>query len=156
LKEKRVRPNRDALKAILEADAIVLGPGSLYTSILPNLVIPEVAENLALSRAVKIYVCNVMTQPGETDFFTVSDHVRALFKHTAPNFVHYVMVNKEKVPTRLLARYAAFGQEPVVVDDAEVKKMGVRVVRANLLHQQDYVRHDREKLGRAIIRLLVM
>jgi uncharacterized cofD-like protein len=69
LKEKGVRPNREALKAILEADAIVLGPGSLYTSVLPNLLIPQVAENIALSRAVKIYVCNVMTQPGESPRF---------------------------------------------------------------------------------------
>ena len=143
LKESKVRPNKQVLKAILEADAIVLGPGSLFTSIIPNLLIKEVAETIALSRAVKIFICNVMTQPGETDFFTVSDHVRALFKHTASNFVHYVMVNKEKVPTRLLSRYAAFGQEPVVVDDAEVKKLGPKLVRANLLHQQDFVRHDR-------------
>jgi uncharacterized cofD-like protein len=156
LKEKKIRPNKAVLKALLEADAIVLGPGSLFTSIIPNLLIREVAETIALSRAVKIFICNVMTQPGETDFFTVSDHVRALFKHTAPNFVHYVMVNKEKVPTRLLSRYAAFGQEPVVVDDAEVKKLGPKLIRANLLHQQDFVRHDREKLGRAIIRLVVM
>ncbi|MGH7738542.1 MAG: gluconeogenesis factor YvcK family protein, partial [bacterium] len=133
-----------------------LGPGSLFTSIIPNLLIPEVAETIALSRAVKIFICNVMTQPGETDFFTVSDHVRALFKHTAPNFVHYVMVNKERVPTRLLSRYANFGQEPVVVDEAEIKKLGAKLVRANLLHQKDFVRHDQEKLGRAIIRLLVM
>ncbi|HVM32653.1 MAG TPA: 2-phospho-L-lactate transferase CofD family protein, partial [bacterium] len=120
------------------------------------LLIKEVAETIALSRAVKIFICNVMTQPGETDFFTVSDHVRALFKHTAPNFVHYVMVNKEKVPTRLLARYASYGQEPVVVDDAEIKKLGPKLVRANLLHQRDFVRHDRDKLGRAILRLLVV
>ncbi len=156
LKEKRVRPNRNALKAILEADAIVLGPGSLYTSILPNLVIPEVAENLALSRAVKIYVCNVMTQPGETDHYTVSDHVRALFQHTAPNFVHYVVANKEPVPHKLLHKYELSGQVPVTVDDKEVAALGVRLVKANLLHREDFVRHEPDKLGKTLMKLLVI
>jgi len=155
LKEKQIKPNKEVLKAILEADAIVLGPGSLYTSVLPNLLIPQVAETIALSRAIKIYVCNVMTQPGETDHFTVSDHVRALLKHTGPNFIHYVIANKEKVPHKLLSRYEAHGQEPVPVDEEAVKEQGVQLVKVNLLHQEDYVRHSPEKLGKAIIRLLV-
>jgi uncharacterized cofD-like protein len=156
LKEKKLKPNKQVLKAILEADAIVLGPGSLYTSVLPNLLIPEVSETIALSRAVKIYVCNVMTQPGETDFFSVSDHVNAILKHTGPNFIHYVLANREKVPSKLLSRYAAFGQEPVVVDEDAMEKTGVQLVKANLLHHEDFVRHNPEKLGRAIIRLLVI
>ena len=112
LKEKKIRPNREVLKAILEADAVVLGPGSLYTSIIPNLLIPEVAETIALSRAVKIYVCNVMTQPGETDFFTVSDHVKAILNHTGPNFMHYVIANKEKVPAKLLSVMRPMARNP--------------------------------------------
>jgi len=156
LREKKIKPNREVLKAILEADAVVLGPGSLYTSILPNLLIPEVAETIALSRAIKIFVCNVMTQPGETDFFTVSDHVKAILGHTGPNFIHYVIANKEKVPSKLLKRYEAFGQEPVRLDDDAVSEQNVKLVKANLLHQEDYVRHSPEKLGRAIIRLLVI
>jgi uncharacterized cofD-like protein len=156
LKEKKIRPNKDVLQAILEADAVVLGPGSLYTSILPNLLIKEVAETIALSRAVKIYVCNIMTQPGETDFFSVSDHLKVILKHTGPNFVHYVIANKEKVPSRLLKRYSAHKQEPVAVDDAAVKDLGAKLVRTNLLHHEDYVRHSPEKLGKAIIRLLVI
>src|ERR1019366_4911322 len=133
-----------------------LGPGSLYTSIIPNLLIPEVAETIALSRAIKILICNVMTQPGETDFFSVSDHVNAILKHTGANFVHYVVANKEKVPAKLLERYAANGQEPVVLDEEGVEKTGVKLVKANLLHQEDYVRHSPEKLGKTIIRLLVI
>ncbi len=156
LMEKKIKPNKQVLKAILEADAIVLGPGSLYTSILPNLLIPEVAETIALSRAIKILICNVMTQPGETDFFSVSDHVNAILKHTGPNFVHYVVANKEKVPAKLLERYAAYGQEPVVMDDEGIEKTGVQLVKANLLNQEDYVRHSPEKLGKTIIRLLVI
>jgi len=156
LKERRVRPNKEVLSAILEADAIVLGPGSLYTSVLPNLVIHEVAENIALSRAVKIYVCNVMTQPGETDHFTVSDHVKVLLDHTAPNFVHYVVANQEKVPPRLLEKYAKFHQEPVVVDEREVEALGPKLLKANLLHREDFVRHEPDKLGRMLMRHLVM
>jgi uncharacterized cofD-like protein len=155
LKEKHIRPNKEVLKAILEADAIVLGPGSLFTSVIPNLLIPQVAETIALSRAVKIYVCNVMSQPGETDHFTVSDHVQALLKHTGPNFIHYVIANKEKIPHKLLDRYEAHGQEPVPVDEEAIKAQGVQLVKANLIHQEDFVRHSPEKLGKAIIRLLV-
>jgi uncharacterized cofD-like protein len=155
LKEKKIRPNKEVLKAILEADAIVLGPGSLFTSVLPNLLIPEVAETIALSRAVKIYVCNVMTQPGETDHMTVSEHVKAILKHTSPGFIHYVIANKEKVPTPLLARYEAHGQEPVVVDEAAIKALDIQLKKENLLYREDYVRHSPEKLGKSIIRLLV-
>ncbi len=80
----------------------------------------------------------------------------AILKHTGPNFIHYVIANKEKVPTPLLARYEANGQEPVVVDEEAIKAMDVELVKVNLLHQEDYVRHSPEKLGKAIIRLLVM
>ncbi|HUO58689.1 MAG TPA: gluconeogenesis factor YvcK family protein [bacterium] len=153
---KKTKPNKEVLKAILEADAIVLGPGSLFTSIIPNLLVPEVPETIALSRAAKIYVCNVMTQQGETEYFTVSDHVKAILKHTGPNFIHYVVANKEKVPQKLLERYAAYGQEPVVVDEPAVEELGVKLVKANLLHQEDFVRHSPEKLGKTIIRLLMI
>ncbi len=156
LKEKGIKPNREVLKAILEADAIVMGPGSLYTSVIPNLLIPQVAETIALSRAVKIYVCNVMTQPGETDGFTVSDHVNAILKHTGPNFIHYVIANKEKVSSNLLHRYEMYHQEPVVLDEKAVSELGVKLLRANLLNHENYVRHSSDKLGRAIIRLLVI
>jgi uncharacterized cofD-like protein len=156
LKEGKVRPNKEVLKAILEADAIVLGPGSLFTSVLPNLLIGEVAETIALSRAVKIYVCNIMTQPGETDHFSVSDHVKAILRHTGPNFIHYVIANKERVPSKLLRRYEEHGQEPVVVDEDNVEELGVQLRAANLLHHEDFVRHSPEKLGKAIIRRLVI
>ena len=156
LREKNIKPNKEVLKAILEADAVVLGPGSLFTSVIPNLLITEVAETIALSRAIKIYVCNVMTQPGETDGFTVSDHVKALLKHTGPNFVHYVIANKEKVPTRLLKRYEDNGQIPVEIDEDAMAELGIKLVKANLLDQEDFVRHSPEKLGKAIIRRLVI
>jgi len=156
LKEKNIRPNREVLKAILEADAVVLGPGSLYTSVIPNLLIPQVAETIALSRAIKIYVCNVMTQPGETDGYTVSDHVKAILKHTGPNFIHYVIANKERVSPKLLHRYEVAHQEPVLLDEAAVEALGVKLIKNNLLNYENYVRHSSEKLGKAIIRRLVI
>ena len=154
--KQKVKPNKEVLKAILEADAIVLGPGSLFTSVIPNLLIPEVAEQIALSRAVKIYVCNVMTQPGETDNYSVSDHVKALFRHTGPGFVHYVIANQEEVPASLLKKYADSGQVPVEVDEKAVEELGVKLATSNLLHKEDFVRHSPFKLGRAIIRRLVI
>jgi uncharacterized cofD-like protein len=154
--KQRVKPNKEVLKAILEADAIVLGPGSLFTSVIPNLLIPEVAERIALSRAVKIYVCNVMTQPGETDGYTVADHVKALFRHTGSGFVHYVIANQEEAPASLLKKYADSGQLPVEVNGKAVEELGVKLVTANLLHKEDFVRHSPFKLGRAIIRRLVI
>ena len=154
--KQRVKPNKEVMKAILEADAIVLGPGSLFTSVIPNLLIPEVAERIALSRAVKIYVCNVMTQPGETDQYTVSDHLKAIFRHTGPSFVHYVIANQETPPVSLLKKYADSGQQPVEVDEEKVEELGVKLVMANLLHKEDFVRHSPFKLGRAIIRRLVI
>lgn len=123
---------------------------------IPNLLIPQVAETIALSRAIKIYVCNVMTQPGETDAFTVSDHVKAILKHTGPGFIHYVIANKEKVSPQLLHRYRTYHQEPVSLDEAAVDALGVKLVKSNLLNHENYVRHSSEKLGKAIIRRLVI
>jgi uncharacterized cofD-like protein len=155
LKETSVHPNKAVLKAILNADAIVLGPGSLFTSILPNLLVKEVSETIAIARAIKIYVCNVMTQPGETDAFRVSDHVRALLAHTSTNFIHYVLANKETVPSYLLNRYLKFKQEPVIIDQKEVESLGPKLVRANLLNRENFVRHSPEKLSKAIVKMLI-
>lgn len=156
LHREKIRPNRAALQAILEADAVILGPGSLYTSILPNLLVPQIAEHIALSRAVKIYVCNVMTQPGETDGYSVADHVETLIRHVGAPLVHYVLANHERVPPPLLKRYLENGQEPVLVDASRVRKLGCELVSANLLHREDFVRHHPKKLGKALMRLLVI
>ncbi len=151
--EGRAEPPPAALRAIAEADLVILGPGSLYTSILPNLVVPGVAEALAASPAVKVYVCNVMTQPGETRGYTASDHVRALREHAREGAVDYVLVNVQPVPADLLERYAAEGAHPVRVDRAKVRALGPQVVEADLLYCQGYVRHDAAKLAAAILRL---
>ncbi|BAD39172.1 gluconeogenesis factor YvcK family protein [Symbiobacterium thermophilum] len=140
----------DVLSAIAEAELIVLGPGSLYTSIMPNLLVPGVADAIRRSPALKIYVCNIMTEPGETDGFKVSDHMKALIDHGGFGLFDVCLVNTRQVPARLRERYREEGAEPVVLDPA-AQRMGVQVVARDLLRiEGDYVRHDPEKLAQAI------
>ena len=124
-----VDPLDEVIAAIREADAIVLGPGSLFTSILPNLLVRRVAHEIAQSHAVKLYVCNVMTQPGETDGMTAGDHVRVLLDNSGEQVCDFVVVNNE-APSRLLAAYALEGQVPVVPDFDRIAELGVEPVGA--------------------------
>lgn len=140
----------EAVRAIQEADAIIIGPGSLYTSIAPNLLIPELTDALLSSRAPRLYICNVMTQPGETDDFKVSDHVKALQQLAGPDIVQFVLVN-EDLPQRLLEKYEVKGQYPVDYDPETCVGLGVKVLMAPLLDEGDMVRHDPEALSRAIV-----
>ncbi|MGB9804563.1 gluconeogenesis factor YvcK family protein [Desulfofundulus sp.] len=145
-------PLPEALKAIATADAVVLGPGSLYTSILPNLLVRGIADAIARTRAVRIYVCNVMTQPGETDGYTASDHLQAIINHAGP-IVDYMVVNQGSIPARLKVRYRREGAVPVVVDGEKLQQMGVTVIGANLVHEGNVVRHHPDKLARIILEL---
>jgi uncharacterized cofD-like protein len=151
------RPNPEVLQAIAHADAVILGPGSLYTSILPNLLVPGVAKAVARSGALKVLVCNVMTQPGETDGFAVSAHVRALKTQTGLDLVDYVLANTEEPAQEVAQRYAAKGQYPVAVDSDAVEALGVRLSPARLLETRDgLVRHHPGRLARRLIRLIVV
>jgi uncharacterized cofD-like protein len=142
-----------ALEAISAADLVVLGPGSVYTSIVPNLLVPDVREALKRTRARVVYVCNVMTQPGETDDHTAADHLRALCRHGAAGMVDDVLVNDTPVSDELAAVYRADGAAPVVADDRALVALGVRVVHARLAHEGDFFRHDSAKLADAVLRL---
>lgn len=144
----------EAIRAIQEADAIIIGPGSLYTSLAPNLLIPEIVEALLSSKAPRLYVCNVMTQPGETDHYAVSDHVRALQRLGGPEIVKDVLVNSE-LPQRLLEKYEAQGQHPVAFDALACKELGVEGFGAPLLDEGDMVRHAPAALARAIVEWLL-
>lgn len=148
-----VTPLPEALLALQEADAIVLGPGSLYTSVIPNLLVPGIAQAIADSNATKIYACNVMTQPGETTGYTASDHLRAILQHTTPELVDYVLVNTAAIEPALLQRYQAEGAEPVVIDADGLRQLGAKVVADELITQEDVVRHDSQRLARAVFRL---
>ncbi len=153
LEPEHAAPLAEVLEAIAQADAIVLGPGSLYTSILPNLLVAGVAAAVASAGAPKIYICNVMTQPGETDGYTAADHVGALLEQAGARVCEYAVVNLEP-PQRLLETYAEGGQVPVEPDREAIEALGVRVVGAAVISETDTVRHDPEKLAEVVLRLI--
>ncbi|MBV8368063.1 MAG: YvcK family protein [Candidatus Eremiobacteraeota bacterium] len=146
-------PLDEVIAAIREADAIVLGPGSLYTSIMPNLLVDRIGREIEAASGVKIYVCNVMTQPGETDGYTASAHVRALLRGAGANVCDVAIVNDE-LPRKLREAYAEEGQLPVKVDDEELKALGVRIVRANVISETDTVRHDSDRLAAVVDKII--
>lgn len=145
-----------ALKAIEEADVIILGPGSLYTSVISNLLIPEIKQALLKSAAVKIYICNVMTQPGETDGFSAFAHVQKLLEYTdGVKFLDYVILNNQlDINPELLEKYAAQGAYPVLNDSDKIIELGIKVVPANLISQDNLIRHNSNRLARTLIRLI--
>ncbi|OGX34521.1 MAG: hypothetical protein A2787_06320 [Omnitrophica WOR_2 bacterium RIFCSPHIGHO2_01_FULL_48_9] len=148
------KPTAEAIRAIAEADIVVLGPGSLYTSVLPNLIIEGMAEALAKSSAYKIYVCNVMTQPGETDGYTASDHVKAIVEHTNSKIINTCILNVAEAPAEALERYKNESSFPVAPDVDKIKEMGYKAVATDLLGVDNYVRHNSEKLTRALIKVI--
>ncbi len=145
-----------ALKAIEEADVIILGPGSLYTSVISNLLIPEIKQALLKSAAVKIYICNVMTQPGETDGFSAFAHVQKLLEYTdGVKFLDYVILNNQlDINPELLEKYATQGAYPVLNDSDKIIELGIKVVPANLISQDNLIRHNSNRLARTLIRLI--
>ena len=145
----------EAVKAIKEAEIIVLGPGSLYTSIIPNLLIKQISDNIVASRAIKVYVCNVMTQPGETDGYTASMHVRNLIDHSHPRVMDYCIVNTGKITPDIQKRYDGEHAYPVASDRKAIQNMGYRVIEEDTVSLAgDLVRHDNLKLAKIIFSLL--
>ena len=142
----------DVIQAIRGAELIILGPGSLYTSVIPNLLIKEISEEIAKSKAKKIYVCNIMTQPGETDNYTVSDHLKALIKHAGSNkIVDAVLVNNY-LPENMADKYQKSGSYPVKIDTQEIRKMGIKIVAKKLIEnsKEGLVRHSSNRVARAV------
>jgi uncharacterized cofD-like protein len=149
-----VEPLTEAVEALQEADAILIGPGSLYTSILPNLIVPKLAEAIVGSEAVKIFVCNVMTQPGETDGYSVSDHLTAIQDHIGHHLFDYVIVNDGEIPPQVQSMYAEQGARAVHLDLEEVTRRGYKVIADRLVQFRTYLRHDAAKLSDHIYRLV--
>lgn len=154
------RPLPEVLEAIAQADVIVLGPGSVFTSVIPNLLVPEIAQAVAQSRALRCYICNVMTQPGETDDFTATDHIRAIEEHVAPSLApgqshvfDFVLVNTARPSDEALERYARTGSAFVAPSADEITKLGYRPVKGTFLSESAVVRHDADRLAQAILRL---
>lgn len=149
-----VKPVESTLEAIRDADAIILGPGSLYTSILPNLLVDGVAEALCASKAVKIYICNVMTQQGETDHYTAAMHAQAIIDHAGKGAIDYVLVNSAPIAENMRAAYEEKGAFPVEIDEAGLEKLDVKFVKADIISETNVVRHDPVKLSRNIMKMV--
>lgn len=143
-----------AIRAIEEADLIVLGPGSLYTSVIPNLLVPQICEAIARSQAARIYICNIMTQAGETDGFSVSDHIREIDRACGRKLFDAVMVHRQSPSAKSLIRYAKDNSHPVALDRDAVERLGRRIVLRNVMEEDDRgcVRHDSQRLAREVWR----
>ena len=145
----------EALEALHQAEVIIIGPGSIYTSIIPNLLVPQITEALTQVRAPRIYVCNVMTQPGETDDFTALEHVQAILRHVENRAVFdYVLLNTRRPSDEVLARYAAEGAKLVEPDDRAIARLGMIPVCRDLIAEGSWARHDPVKLAAAVIEVL--
>ncbi|MCH5210234.1 MAG: YvcK family protein [Oscillospiraceae bacterium] len=150
---EKPRPVEGVIRAIEKADIIVMGPGSLYTSIIPNLLVDGVADAIRKSRAVKIYVCNIMTQAGETENYTASEHLAAIESHSYEGIADIVIVNNAVIPEGLKEKYAEQHAQEVLIDADKILERS-RLVQGNLLLvQNDRIRHNFSRLARTIIRL---
>ncbi|MBX6350043.1 MAG: YvcK family protein [Clostridia bacterium] len=145
----------EAIAAVREADAIVLGPGSLYTSVLPNLLVPDLREAIRRSRALRVYVVNVMTQPGETDGMTAAEHLAAVEALLGPGAIDAVIVHEGPLGEERLRAYRALGSEPVPVDAEALRRRGLVVVAGDFATSEGLIRHDPRRLSRAVMRLLL-
>jgi len=148
-------PVTEALDALLSADMIVFGPGSLYTSIIPNLLVKGIVEAIKNSKALKVYVCNVMTQPGETDGYSAADHLAALNSYLGQDIIDYIVVNNQEISKDLIEKYQKEGSQPVIVDLKRLIEMKVKIIARSLIQESDYVRHDPERLAQTLIALAV-
>lgn len=143
--------SEDAVAAIADAEAIVLGPGSLYTSILPNLLIEELAAAIARANVPKIYICNVMTQPHETDRFTAFDHVNVLVEHTRPEIITHVMLNSAPIPAAILERYKSEEAFPVDNNTDKIRALGYEIIEDQIVTIKDMVRHNSRRISKLIL-----
>lgn len=151
LKPERIAATTDAIHAIREADAIVLGPGSLYTSVMPNLLIQDLLSEIVRKQVPKIYVCNIMTQPNETSHLRSDyDHVKALVENTQVEVLTHCIVNAGKIPESLIERYTKDGSYPLKRDSDHIRAMGYQVIESDLVHPVNYVRHNARRLAKII------
>lgn len=150
-------PLEDAIDAIIDADLIVLGPGSLYTSVIPNLLINDIVNTIYNARAPKVYICNVMTQPGETDNYNLLDHIYAILDHSRDDLLDYAIVNIEEIPLQSLNKYTTDCSIPVKsnTEDYEIlKEKKIELIRRNLIDvKKDYIRHDNIELSKLLIEI---
>jgi uncharacterized cofD-like protein len=155
------KPLPTALRAIESADLITIGPGSLFTSLVPNLLVRDVSDAIKNARAVKVFVCNLMTQANESLGLTASDHIRALYKHARHEFFDYALMNRTPASPELALKYAEKQQSPIVIDTDQVEALGVKPILGEyLLEEQNpkqglIARHDTRRVAQDLLRLMM-
>lgn len=151
-------PLKNAIDAIINADIIVLGPGSLYTSIIPNLLVKDMVNIINSSKAKVVYVCNIMTQPGETDDMGIKDHVEAILNHTVDGFIDYCIVNNKEIPDNILSKYIHDKAKPIYPQDLDIaylKDKGIKLISDDFINIKDgLIRHNARKLSETITNLI--
>jgi len=151
-----IRPLPESIQAIRQADLIIIGPGSLYTSILPNLLVPRLGDEVCRAPAKKVYICNLMTQAGETHGFTASDHVMAIYDHLDCAFINTILVNNKEIPPDIQLRYNEELADPVYYDLPKLSELGLEVVHADIAYQENgALRHDPKKVAGILYNLLI-
>lgn len=149
LEPEDVKPLPEAVKAIEKADFILIGPGSLYTSIIPNLLVKEIGESVLKSRAKKIYICNLMTQKGETIHYRATDHVQAIYQHMGQSCLDAILVNNFDLPSSIKENYKEENSEPVQFDVDRLEEMGLEVIKKDIaVIQSGVVRHESEQIAK--------
>ena len=139
-----------------DADLIIIGPGSLYTSILPNLLVPQIGDTVCRAKAKKVYICNLMTQAGETLDFTASDHVRAIYDHMNRPFINTILVNNEDIPIDIQERYSEEAAKPVLFDINSLSELGLEVIYGEIVSlENSVIRHDTNEVAKILYSLLI-
>ncbi len=142
---------KESVEAIRSADLILLGPGSLYTSIIPNLLVSGIVAEIVKSDALKLYICNVMTQEGETEGYSAEDHIQAIFRHAEEHLFDYCLINSAEIPEEICKRYAAEGAAPIICNHDACKRLGVEIIEKPISQiSGGTVKHDPLALGREI------
>lgn len=150
-----VKPLPEAVEAIKHADLIVIAPGSLYTSTLPNIIIPEISKALRETSGKVTYVCNVMTQHGETDGYSAGDHVKAIIDHVGEGCVHSIIVHNQPIEHDVRKIYAEEQAEPVIYDNERIRRMKLEVIEEDIIdHSKAMLRHDTKKIANLLYRML--
>lgn len=156
LTPEHIKPLPETIHAIRQADLIIIGPGSLYTSILPNLLVPKIGNEVCRAKAKKVYICNLMTQAGETLNYTASDHVKAIYDHMNCAFMDTILVNNEDIPLHVQERYSEEMSKPVLYDTSQLYELGLEIVHGEIVsHSGGVIRHDTKEVAQILYNLIL-
>jgi uncharacterized cofD-like protein len=146
-------PLPEALEAIAAADLITLGPGSLYTSLITNLLVREIPEAIGRSSSTRVYICNLMTQANESLGLTASQHIEKILDHARTRIFDFALINIAPILPQTLARYASEGQTPILADLDRIRSLGVEPITGNFVHEGDVLRHSYDVLAETVLQL---